>query len=188
MLISYLCINQDVSFSLIFIQTTVACVRQTVDECWVVTIDQRSGGCRSLASSQASFGSIQLKFALCRSGHCWILISSSNFRRIDFFTEGCFCLHKYWIDFKQRRSSICPRVNVESFWERSTKNRLRTRCCFCFIFFIYLFFQCVCKGTATLTLELPRGLIILRFVIAKLRIIGLHTEESQIKALIINLT
>lgn len=49
-------------------------------------------------------------------------------------------------------------------------------------------FSCVCKGTATLTLELPGELIILRVVIAKLSIIGLHTEESQIKALIINLT
>lgn len=158
MLISSLCINQDVSFSLIFIQTTVACVRQTVDECWVVTIDQRSGGCRSPASSQASFGSIQLKFALCRSGRCWILISSSNFRRIDFFTEGCFCLHKYWIDFKQRRSSICPWVNVESFWERSTKNRLRTRCCFCFIFFYLFIFSMRMQGHGNINTGTAKGL------------------------------
>lgn len=112
------------------------CVRWTVvDECWVVGIDQSSGGWQSLAFLHRSFCSIQLKLVLCRSGHCWVLIPPSNIRDIDFFTGGCFCLHKYWIDFKQRGSSICPRVNVSSFFflERniSVKNRTVLVVLFC---------------------------------------------------------
>lgn len=108
------CVNQAVRYSPSILQTAVCvcvCERSTaVDECWVVPIDQRSGGWQSPASLHASLGSIQLGFALCRSGHCWILIPPSNIRSIDFFPEGCFCLHIYWICFKQRGSSICPRV------------------------------------------------------------------------------
>lgn len=117
------------AFSPSILQTTVACVwdrQQWMNVEFFLLIT--SGGWQSLASLHASLGSIQLRFALCRSGHCWILIPPSNIRPIDFFPEGCFCLHNYWIDFKQRGSSICPRVIVNFFlflfFERNnTKNR-----------------------------------------------------------------
>lgn len=66
----------------------------------------------------------KLRFAHCRSGRCWNLQPSFNISSIDFFPEGCFCLHNYWIEFKQGCSSIRPRVNVDFGCKRNnTKNR-----------------------------------------------------------------
>lgn len=122
-IIPFLSVNQDMPFILSILQTTSLGVKPTaVDECWVVSIDQSSGGRQRLASLCSPLGSIQLRFAVCRSSYCWILIPPSNIRPIDFFPEGCFCLHNYWIDFKQRGSSVRPRVHF--FCKRNgTKNR-----------------------------------------------------------------
>lgn len=121
-------------------------VRQTaVDECWVVSIDQSSGGWQGLASLHASLGSIRLRFSLCRSGHCWILIPPSNIRPIDFFPEGCFCLHNNWIDFKQRGSSVCPRVH---FFVKETA--LKIGLCF------QLFFLCM-QGHCNINTGIAKG-------------------------------
>lgn len=131
------------------VQTTVAWVldrQQWMNVELFLSIRALEAG-RGWPPCNASLGLIRLRIALCISGHCWILIPPSNIRPIDFFPEGCFCLHNYWIDFKQRGSSVCPRVH---FFVKETA--LNIACAFsCF--------SCVCKGTATLTQELPRGLI-----------------------------
>lgn len=125
---------------------------------------------------------MQLKFVLCTCGHQF-LIPPSNIRDIDFLTERFCCLWNYSVEFKQSQSPTCPGVNVDSLGERereksSSKNRPTLIVVFVFI-----------QGHGKINTRIAKGVNLFpRFVIVKLSIIGLHGEESQKKALIINLT
>lgn len=121
----FACVYQNVPYSPNILQTTVARVRD--GQQWMnVELFYRSEPWRlaepGLLTRLSWFNTAQVCSVQIWS--CWILIPPSDIRPIDFFPEGCFCLHNYSIDFKQRGSSICPRVLFFFFWERNnTKNR-----------------------------------------------------------------